>query len=146
MSEIRINFFSHLGPLEYILNTPSHHRAHHGRNPLYIDINYGGVLIIWDRLFGTFLPENEKEPAFYGLVGRLESHNAVWVQVLRFAEIRRRIAAYSSLGDKISAALKGPRWRPGLPFFGLLDRSVPITKKEEHPERKYQSKVRLNET
>ena len=43
-----------LGPLEYILNTPSHHRVHHGRNPKYIDKNYGGVFIIWDRIFGTF--------------------------------------------------------------------------------------------
>ena len=54
-----------LGPLELFLNTPSHHRVHHGINPKYIDKNYGGILIVWDRLFGTFAPE-EEEPV-YGL-------------------------------------------------------------------------------
>ena len=55
-----------LGPLEWIFNTPSHHRVHHGSNPEYIDKNYGNLLIIWDRLFGTFQPE--ESPVNYGLV------------------------------------------------------------------------------
>ena len=49
-----------LGPLEYVLNTPSHHRVHHARNPYAIDKNYGGILIIWDRIFGTFAQEDEE--------------------------------------------------------------------------------------
>lgn len=59
-----------LGPLEWILNTPSHHRVHHGSNPAQIDTNFGGVLIIWDRLFGTFVDERDAGPIRYGLVSR----------------------------------------------------------------------------
>lgn len=103
-------------------------------------MNYGGVLIIWDRLFGTFAYEDPKEPAFYGLVGRLESFNALWVQICRLYEIRRRIRANVSLSDKISAVLKGPRWRPGLPFLGVLER-IPIRQKEDLPENRYDPQV-----
>lgn len=69
-----LQFFVHtqaikrLGPLEWIFNTPSHHRVHHGRNPQYIDKNYAGVLIIWDRLFGSFEPE--RETVRYGITNR----------------------------------------------------------------------------
>jgi sterol desaturase/sphingolipid hydroxylase (fatty acid hydroxylase superfamily) len=64
---------SRLGPLEWVLNTPSHHRVHHGSNPEYLDKNYGGVLIIYDRLFGTF--EAERAPVVYGLTKPLTSNN-----------------------------------------------------------------------
>ncbi|KAF0809320.1 sterol desaturase [Alcanivorax sp. S71-1-4] len=62
-------------PLEYLFNTPSHHRVHHARNPRYIDRNFGGVLIIWDRLFGTFEPERDDEPCEYGITRQIHSHN-----------------------------------------------------------------------
>ena len=62
-----------LGPLEAVLNTPSHHRVHHGANPQYLDKNYAGILIIWDRLFGSFEPEQEK--VRYGLVHNIQTHN-----------------------------------------------------------------------
>ncbi len=62
-----------LGPVERIFNTPSHHRVHHGTNPQYIDKNYGGIFIFWDRLFGTFEPE--VEPVRYGLVKNLATYN-----------------------------------------------------------------------
>lgn len=74
-----LQFFVHtqairsLGWLEWIFNTPSHHRVHHGRNPQYIDKNYAGVLIIWDRLFGTFEPENER--VLYGITEPISSVN-----------------------------------------------------------------------
>lgn len=64
-----------LGPLEWVLNTPSHHRVHHASNPIYIDRNYGGVLIIFDRLFGTLAVEQEQNPPVYGLTQPLNSHN-----------------------------------------------------------------------
>jgi sterol desaturase/sphingolipid hydroxylase (fatty acid hydroxylase superfamily) len=64
-----------LGPLEWVFNTPSHHRAHHGCQPRYLDCNFGGVLIVFDRLFGTFVPESDAEPPRYGLVHPLHSHN-----------------------------------------------------------------------
>ena len=64
-----------LGPLEWILNTPSHHRVHHASNPEYLDRNYGGIVIFWDRLFGTFAAEQPQTPITYGLVHPLGSLN-----------------------------------------------------------------------
>ncbi|XP_077866610.1 alkylglycerol monooxygenase-like [Saccoglossus kowalevskii] len=75
---IHTEFVGSLGPVEYILNTPSHHRVHHGRNPYCIDKNYGGTLIIWDRLFGTFAPERER--VVYGLVHPIASWNPFYIQ------------------------------------------------------------------
>jgi sterol desaturase/sphingolipid hydroxylase (fatty acid hydroxylase superfamily) len=78
-----------LGWLEWIMNTPSHHRVHHARNDGYIDRNYAGIFIVWDRLFGTFTPE--REPCRYGLVHPLHSHNPLrltfheWLAMLRDA-------------------------------------------------------------
>ncbi|MGP4844518.1 sterol desaturase family protein [Marinobacter sp. 1Y8] len=72
-----------LGVLERVFNTPSHHRAHHGRNPIYIDRNYGGILIIWDRLFGTFVEEQENIPPDYGIPRQIRTYNPV---VLNFHE------------------------------------------------------------
>ena len=66
-----------LGPLEYLFNTPSHHRDHHGRNPQYIDKNYAGVLIVWDKLFGTFEPE--VETVRYGVTKPVNSFNPITV-------------------------------------------------------------------
>ncbi len=71
----------HLGILEYVLNTPSHHRVHHGRNPYCIDKNYAGTLIIWDRMFGTFEAERREEKPIYGLVDNVKSFNQLWCQV-----------------------------------------------------------------
>lgn len=74
-----------LGPLEHILNTPSHHRVHHGVNDVYLDKNYAGVLIIWDRLFGSFIPETE-EPR-YGIIKPLKSYNPLWINTHGWAEM-----------------------------------------------------------
>ncbi|MEH6401724.1 MAG: sterol desaturase family protein [Sneathiella sp.] len=64
-------------PFEYIFNTPSHHRVHHAINPKYLDANYAGVLIIWDRMFGSFVPEDENEPCRYGIVKQIASFNPI---------------------------------------------------------------------
>jgi sterol desaturase/sphingolipid hydroxylase (fatty acid hydroxylase superfamily) len=64
---------------EYIFNTPSHHRVHHGRNPEYLDANFAGTLIIWDRMFGTFVEEDRAVPVDYGLVKNLETFNPVTI-------------------------------------------------------------------
>jgi hypothetical protein len=90
---------SRMGWLEWVLNTPSHHRVHHGRNPRYLDKNYAGVLIIWDRLFGTFTPEAE-EPV-YGTVKPLHSWNVVWANVHYWVELARLSAAEASWKRKI---------------------------------------------
>ena len=79
--DLRYQFFLHteaigrLGPLEWILNTPAHHRVHHGSNIPYLDRNYGGVVIVFDRMFGTFASERVDEPIRYGLVGGSPSRN-----------------------------------------------------------------------
>lgn len=75
-----------LGWLEYVLNTPSHHRVHHGCNPEYLDSNFGAVLIVFDRLFGTFVAEREDTPIRFGLVKPVKSHNPI---VIAFHEWRR---------------------------------------------------------
>lgn len=75
--------------LELWLNTPSHHRAHHGTNPRYLDRNFGGVLIIWDRLFGTFEAERDDEPVRYGIIRNLASFNPLWVATHEWIGIGR---------------------------------------------------------
>ena len=76
-----------MGPLEKVMNTPSHHRVHHGSNPRYIDRNHGGTLIIWDKLFGTFEPENPADPPRFGLTHNINTYNPVriafheWIQM-----------------------------------------------------------------
>lgn len=120
-----------LGPLEYILNTPSHHRVHHGRNPYCIDKNYGGTLIIWDRMFGTFQAETDEEIA-YGLVHPLASWDPFWIQVCQFTHIWKTFWETSGLKDKLSVIFKGPGWTPGNPRLGdptdIPEIKIPIEK------------------
>lgn len=82
---VHTRFIKKLGPIEWICNTPSHHRVHHACNPKYLDCNYGGMLIIWDRMFGTFV-EEEEEPVF-GLVSPLQSWNPIYANTHYFSKI-----------------------------------------------------------
>ncbi|HMO77012.1 MAG TPA: sterol desaturase family protein, partial [Sphingopyxis sp.] len=66
---------------EAVMNTPSHHRVHHGVNPRYLDANYAGVFIVWDRMFGSFVAERDDEPVRYGIVKQLGSFNILWAAV-----------------------------------------------------------------
>jgi alkylglycerol monooxygenase len=99
-----------LGPLEWVLNTPSHHRVHHGINPEYIDKNYAGVLIVWDRMFGTFQEEGE-EPA-YGTVKPLRSWNPLWANVEQWAHIARMARRTERWRDKVKVWVMPPEWQP----------------------------------
>ena len=72
---------------EAVFNPPSHHRVHHARNPRYLDRNYAGILIVWDRLFGTFQPELEEEPCRYGVVKNLATFNILRVAFHEWAAI-----------------------------------------------------------
>lgn len=80
-----------IGALEAILNTSSHHRVHHAKNPRYIDKNFAGVLIIWDKMFGTFEPEDAAEPCEFGIPKQIRSHNPLlltfheWIQMFKDA-------------------------------------------------------------
>jgi sterol desaturase/sphingolipid hydroxylase (fatty acid hydroxylase superfamily) len=78
-----------LGPLELVLNTPSHHRVHHAANPEYLDRNYGGVLIVFDRLFGSFAAERDELPCRYGLVEPLRSNNPLRIALHEWAGLAR---------------------------------------------------------
>jgi len=99
-----------LGPLEWVLNTPSHHRVHHAVNPQYLDRNYGAALIVWDRLFGTF--EEEREAPVYGTVKPFQSFNAVWAQVAYFGELWKKAAAFPRLRDRLRLWVMPPPWIP----------------------------------
>jgi sterol desaturase/sphingolipid hydroxylase (fatty acid hydroxylase superfamily) len=74
-----------MGPLEWIFNTPSHHRVHHGSNEKYIDKNYGNLLIIWDKMFGTFEPEIE--PVKFGLVKNVDTFNPIKITFMGWRSI-----------------------------------------------------------
>jgi sterol desaturase/sphingolipid hydroxylase (fatty acid hydroxylase superfamily) len=100
-----------LGPLEWFMNTPSHHRVHHGTNPKYIDKNYAGIFIIWDRMFGTFQVE-EDEPV-YGIVKPLASFNPLWANVHYWVEMARMAREAPTFADKLKVWVAPPEWRPG---------------------------------
>ena len=95
-----------LGPLEAVINTPSHHRVHHGSNPRYIDKNYGGMLIIWDRLFGTFEPEVER--VRYGLVHNLDTFNPVRIAFHEFAAMTRDVRRAKTWREVWTAVAREP--------------------------------------
>jgi sterol desaturase/sphingolipid hydroxylase (fatty acid hydroxylase superfamily) len=103
-----------LGPLEWVLNTPSHHRVHHGRNLKYLDKNYAGTLIIWDRFFGTFQAE-EEEPV-YGLTKPLNSWNPLWANLHVWRDLCRDAWVAPDSIDKLRIWFMPQGWRPeGLP-------------------------------
>jgi len=77
---------------EFIFNTPSHHRVHHGRNPRYLDANFAGILIIWDRMFGTFVPELDDEKPDYGIVTPLTTYNPIKVAFHEFVSIAKDVS------------------------------------------------------
>ncbi|HEV2360250.1 MAG TPA: sterol desaturase family protein, partial [Acidimicrobiales bacterium] len=97
-----------LGPAELVLNTPSHHRVHHGSNPQYLDKNYGSILIVWDRLFKTFEPE--VEPVVYGLTKNINTFNPWKIADHEYRDIVRDIAGSTSWRERLSFLLFGPGW------------------------------------
>lgn len=99
-----------LGWLDGILNTPSVHRVHHATNADYIDKNYGGILIIWDRLFGTYQAENEKP--IYGLTTQLESSNPLTINFGEFRTIYKDVIHAKSASHKVSYAFGRTGWQP----------------------------------
>ncbi len=107
---IHTRLIGKLGPLEWLLNTPSHHRVHHGRNPKYIDRNHGATLIVWDRLFGTFQQE-EDEPV-YGITKPLASFNPVWANLHYWVELFGIARRTGRLRDRVRVFLKPPGWQP----------------------------------
>lgn len=95
-------------PIEFIFNTPSHHRVHHGSNLAYLDKNHAGVLIIWDRLFGTFEPERDRPT--YGLTANLNSHNPVKIAFHEWTAIGRDLRRAGSVRNALGYLFGPPGW------------------------------------
>jgi sterol desaturase/sphingolipid hydroxylase (fatty acid hydroxylase superfamily) len=97
-----------LGGAEEVFNTPSHHRVHHGSNRRYLDRNHGSVFIVWDRLFGTFEPEQER--AVYGLTKNLDSFSPWVIATREHAEMLGDVARSDNWRDRLSFVVRGPGW------------------------------------
>ncbi|MEG3635638.1 sterol desaturase family protein [Micromonospora palythoicola] len=97
-------------PIELLFNTPSHHRVHHGSNAEYLDRNYGGILIVWDRLFGTF--QAEGDAVRYGLTKNIGTYNPLRVATHEYAAIWRDLRSASSWRERVGYLLRRPGWQP----------------------------------
>jgi sterol desaturase/sphingolipid hydroxylase (fatty acid hydroxylase superfamily)/poly(3-hydroxybutyrate) depolymerase len=98
------------GPVDWILNLPSHHRVHHAINTQYLDKNYGATLVVWDRLFGTY--EEEVEAPVYGITKPLASFDAMWAQVHYWFEMRTMMRAATGPLEKLRVWFASPAWKP----------------------------------
>jgi alkylglycerol monooxygenase len=101
-----------LGWFEWFFVTPSNHRAHHAQNALYMDRNYGGVFIIWDRLFGSFQEEDDNEPVVFGVTTPLASWNPLWANVQFYAQLWADARRAESTWDKLRIWFMRTGWRP----------------------------------
>jgi sterol desaturase/sphingolipid hydroxylase (fatty acid hydroxylase superfamily) len=97
-------------PVEFVFNTPSHHRVHHGSQSQYLDRNYGGVLIVWDRLFRTFEPERER--VVYGLTKNITTHNPFRVATHELVALAHDVRSASTWRDRVGYVVHGPGWAP----------------------------------
>jgi len=96
---------------EWTFNTPSHHRVHHGSNAPYLDKNYGGIFIVWDRLFGSFAPEEER--VVYGLTKNITSYNPLVIATHEYVAIAKDVARSKSAREVLGYTLGRPGWTPG---------------------------------
>jgi hypothetical protein len=101
-----------LGFLEWFLISPSNHRVHHAQNMQYVDKNYGGLLIVWDRLFGTFAEEDENEKIIYGLRTPLRSWNPLWANIHIFFGMVSDAIKTENTRDKVAMLWSRTGWRP----------------------------------
>jgi sterol desaturase/sphingolipid hydroxylase (fatty acid hydroxylase superfamily) len=97
-----------IGRFERVLNTPSHHRVHHGSNGPYLDRNHGSILIVWDKLFGTFEPEGEQ--VIYGLTKNVNTFNPLRIATHEYAEMFKDVARSDNWRDRLSFVVRGPGW------------------------------------
>jgi sterol desaturase/sphingolipid hydroxylase (fatty acid hydroxylase superfamily) len=100
------------GILEWVFNTPSHHRAHHASNDRYIDCNYGGVLIVFDRLFGTFVEENANDPCRYGLTQPMRSNHPMTIAFSGWRSLIQDLSQAQSHWERLQYLILPPDWRP----------------------------------
>ena len=110
---IHATWIPKLGWLEYVLNTPSAHRVHHAANPEYLDANYGGVLIVFDRLFGTYVAERDDLPCRYGLVHPMTSYNPLRIEFTQWIELARDLRRVRSVRAALGTLFMPPGWSAG---------------------------------
>lgn len=115
-------------PIEYVFNTPSHHRVHHGVNPKYIDKNHGGTLIIFDRMFGTF--QAEEEEVVYGITKQPKSWNPLWVNFEYWVDLFKDVFRVKGFGNRIKMLVKMPGWKPA--ELGPMDELKNVTPQTFH--------------
>jgi sterol desaturase/sphingolipid hydroxylase (fatty acid hydroxylase superfamily) len=97
-------------PVELVFNTPSHHRVHHGSDPEYLDKNYAGILIVWDRMFGTFQPERQRPT--YGLTHPVDTYHLLRLQYGDYVDLWRDVRAATSMRDRLGYLFGPPGWAP----------------------------------
>ena len=107
---IHTELIDRLGWLEWIINTPSHHRVHHGANVEYLDRNHGGILIVWDRLLGTFEPE--RTPVRYGLTKNIDTFNPFRIAFHEWAALARDVRHARTWRERLGYVLLPPGWSP----------------------------------
>lgn len=100
------------GPPEAVLNTPSHHRVHHGNNRRYLDRNHGSILIVWDKLFGTF--QSEDEPVTYGLTTNIDTFDPRRIAAHEHVRMLRDVANSTNWRDRLSYVVRAPGWAPSV--------------------------------
>ncbi len=123
--------------IEYIFNTPSHHRVHHGVNPIYIDRNHGGTLIIFDRIFGTF--QEEEEEVVYGVTQQPNSWNPLWLNVEYWAWMWKTMLKAHTWLDRWYILTKEPGWQPA--YLGDVTHAKPVTTQSFH---KYETQIPMS--
>ncbi len=106
---IHTELVRHMGPLEAVMNTPSHHRVHHGSNQRYLDRNHAGILIVWDRLFGTFEPEDEE--VIYGLTKNINSYNPFRIAFHEWLDIWDDVRHARDWREKMRYIFGRPGWK-----------------------------------
>jgi len=99
-----------LGPLEWFLNTPSHHRVHHASNARYLDRNHAGILIIWDRMFGTFQKELDEDPPVFGITSNIHTYNLFKIAFHEFGNILKDVSDAPDLKSKLAYIFAPPGW------------------------------------
>lgn len=113
-------------PIEWIFNTPSHHRVHHASNIRYLDCNHAGALIIWDRMFGTFSEEKQEEKPVYGLTKNIESYHPITVATHEYQAIWRDVRRAQKWSDKLKYIFYAPGWSHDGP-----DRRAKVLRREQ---------------
>lgn len=114
--------------IEYVFDTPSNHRVHHGRNEAYIDKNYGGVLIIFDRMFGTYIEEQDDNPVEYGIVDQVKSKNVLTLNFHEFFDMWSDVFSGKGVFGGLKHIVKPPEWNRGSAMFA--EKPLPVEKLE----------------